>query len=72
MIDPIDSLAFSMHANKGVYAVLLGSGVYLANCYRAAIGVWKSVLRKNPRYTNQIDRRLQTSSESGMMIACSC
>ncbi|KQX90565.1 SIR2 family protein [Variovorax sp. Root473] len=27
MIDPIDSLAFSMHANKGVFAVLLGSGV---------------------------------------------
>lgn len=27
MIDPTDSLAFSMHANKGVYAVLLGSGV---------------------------------------------
>src|SRR5689334_8967892 len=27
MIDPIDSLAFSMHANRGVYAVLLGSGV---------------------------------------------
>lgn len=27
MIDPINSLAFSMHANKGVYAVLLGSGV---------------------------------------------
>lgn len=27
MIDPITSLAFSMHANKGVYAVLLGSGV---------------------------------------------
>lgn len=27
MIDPTTSLAFSMHANKGVYAVLLGSGV---------------------------------------------
>ena len=27
MIDAIDALAFSMHANKGVYAVLLGSGV---------------------------------------------
>lgn len=27
MIDPINSLAFSMHANKGVYAILLGSGV---------------------------------------------
>jgi SIR2-like domain len=27
MIDPINSLAFSMQANKGVYAVLLGSGV---------------------------------------------
>lgn len=26
-IDPISSLAFSMHANKGVYALLLGSGV---------------------------------------------
>lgn len=27
MIDPTNSLAFSMHANKGVYALLLGSGV---------------------------------------------
>src|SRR5215212_6474829 len=27
MIEPIVSLAFSMHANKGVYALLLGSGV---------------------------------------------
>ncbi|MEF8724368.1 hypothetical protein E4Q23_19365 [Candidatus Accumulibacter phosphatis] len=27
MIDPINSLAFSMHAGKGVYALLLGSGV---------------------------------------------
>lgn len=27
MIDPIHSLAFSVQANKGVYAVLLGSGV---------------------------------------------
>ncbi|MCA0214331.1 MAG: hypothetical protein LCH79_14290 [Proteobacteria bacterium] len=27
MIDPITSLAFSIHANKGVFAVMLGSGV---------------------------------------------
>ena len=27
MIDPIQSLAFSMQANPGVYAVLIGSGV---------------------------------------------
>lgn len=27
MIDPIDSLAFSMQANPGVYALLIGSGV---------------------------------------------
>lgn len=27
MIDPIHSLAFSVHANRGVYALLLGSGV---------------------------------------------
>lgn len=27
MIDSITSLAFSMHANKGVYALLLGSGI---------------------------------------------
>lgn len=27
MIDPINSLVFSMHANKGVYALLLGSGL---------------------------------------------
>ena len=27
MIDPVDSLAFSIQANRGVYALLLGSGV---------------------------------------------
>ena len=27
MISPTESLAFSMHANPGVYAVLVGSGV---------------------------------------------
>jgi hypothetical protein len=27
MIDPIVSLAFSLHSNKGVYALLVGSGV---------------------------------------------
>jgi hypothetical protein len=27
MIDPLLSLAYSMHANKGVYALLLGSGI---------------------------------------------
>lgn len=27
MIDPIDSLSFSIHANPGVYAVLVGSGI---------------------------------------------
>ena len=27
MIDPLHSLAFSVHANRGVYALLLGSGV---------------------------------------------
>ncbi len=27
MIEPADALAFSMHSNKGVYAIVLGSGV---------------------------------------------
>jgi len=27
MIDPLDALAFSVHSNKGVYALLIGSGV---------------------------------------------
>ncbi|GAB6264572.1 MAG: hypothetical protein STSR0001_00160 [Methanothrix sp.] len=27
MIDPLDSLAFSMEANRGVYALLVGSGI---------------------------------------------
>ena len=27
MIDPVDSLAFSIQANRGVYAILLGSGI---------------------------------------------
>ena len=31
MIDPINRLAFSVHANRGVYALLLGSGVSRAS-----------------------------------------
>jgi SIR2-like domain len=27
MIDPVHSLAFSMHANRGIYAILVGSGI---------------------------------------------
>jgi len=27
MIDPIISLAFSLHSTKGVYALLIGSGI---------------------------------------------
>ena len=27
MISPTESLAFSMHANPGVYALLVGSGI---------------------------------------------
>ena len=27
MLDPINSLAFSVQSNRGIYAVLLGSGV---------------------------------------------
>jgi hypothetical protein len=31
MVDPMLSLAFSVHSNKGVFALLLGSGVSRAS-----------------------------------------
>ena len=39
MIDPIHSLAISIHANRGVYAVLLGSGVSRAAKFQRVNGV---------------------------------
>jgi SIR2-like domain len=46
MIDAIDSLAFSMHANKGVYALLLGSGVSRAAKIPTGWDITNDLIRK--------------------------
>lgn len=46
MIDPILSLAFAMHANKGIYALLLGSGVSRAAHIPTGWDIVVDLLRK--------------------------
>ena len=46
MIDPIHSLAFSIHANPGVYAVLLGSGVSRAAMIPTGWDITLDLIRK--------------------------
>ena len=46
MIDPILSLAFSMHSNKGVYALLIGSGVSRSAGIPTGWEVVKDLIRK--------------------------
>src|SRR5947209_19584411 len=46
MIEPIISLAFSIHANKGVYAVLLGSGISGAAGIPTGWGVVEDLIRR--------------------------
>ena len=49
MIDPILSLAFSMESNKGVYALLLGSGVSRAAGIPTGYEVTLDLIRKVAR-----------------------
>jgi hypothetical protein len=46
MVDPIVSLAFSMHNAKGVYALLLGSGVSTSAGIPTGWGVVTDLIEK--------------------------
>jgi hypothetical protein len=46
MLDPVISLAFSIHSNRGVYAVLLGSGISSAAGIPTGWGIILDVIRK--------------------------
>ena len=58
MIDPVHSLAFSIQANRGVYAVLIGSGVSQAanipTGWEITLGLIRK-LGKHPRETSDSD-----------------
>ena len=58
MIDPIHSLAFSIQANRGVYAVLVGSGVSRAANIPTGWEITLDLIRKlgkHPRETSDSD-----------------
>ena len=46
MIDPIDALAFSIQANRGVYALLIGSGVSQAAQIPTGWDITRDLIRK--------------------------
>ena len=46
MIDPVQSLAFSMQSNPGVYALLLGSGLSTSAGIKTGWGIVSDLLRK--------------------------
>ena len=53
MIEPIQSLAFSIQANRGVYAVLLGSGVSKAANILTGWEITQSLIRKLARLSSE-------------------
>jgi hypothetical protein len=53
VIDPIDSLTFSLHANKGAYAVLLGSGVSRAARIPTGWEVVEDLIRRLARIRDE-------------------
>ena len=53
MIDPLDSLAFSMQSNRGVYAVLLGSGISKAARIPTGWDVTLDLVRKLAAVRNE-------------------
>lgn len=53
MIDPILSLAFSIHSNKGVYALLLGSGISRAAGIPTGWEVTLDLIRKLAHMKNE-------------------
>src|SRR4051794_10587909 len=54
MIDPLDSLAFSMHNAKGVYAVLLGSGVSTSAGIPTGWAIILDLIRKVATLRNEL------------------
>ena len=55
MIRPTESLAFSMHANPGVYAVLLGSGVSRAAKIPTGWEITLDLIRKLAKIRNEVE-----------------
>ena len=55
MISPTESLAFSMHANPGVYAVLLGSGVSRAAKIPTGWEITLDLIRKLAKLRNEVE-----------------
>ena len=53
MVDPIHSLAFSVHANRGVYALLLGSGVSRAAKIPTGWEITRDLIRRLAAVSNE-------------------
>ncbi|HZX14078.1 MAG TPA: hypothetical protein VFF49_06730 [Thermodesulfobacteriota bacterium] len=53
MIDPIISLAFSIHSKKGIYALLLGSGASRAAGIPTGWEIVLDLIRKFARTINE-------------------
>jgi hypothetical protein len=53
MIDPILSLAFNLHSNKGAYALLLGSGISSAAEIPTGFDVVIDLVRKLAKVCNE-------------------
>lgn len=53
MIDPLISLAFAMHAKKGAYALLLGSGVSRASGIPTGWEVVLELIRKVAKLSDE-------------------
>ena len=59
MINPIESLAFSIHANKGCYALLLGSGISRAAGIPTGWEITEELIRKLAAQRNEICENLE-------------
>ncbi len=53
MIDPVISLAFSIHSKKGIYALLLGSGVSRAAGIPIGRDIVLDLIRRLANITNE-------------------
>jgi hypothetical protein len=53
MIDPLDSLAFSLHHNKGVYTLLLGSGISRSAMIPTGWDIIRDLTRKLAQVTGE-------------------
>lgn len=53
MIDPMLSLAISVHSNEGLYALLLGSGISQASGIKTAWGITEDLIQKLAHIMNE-------------------